>query len=306
MSIGPPGSHSPLVMKTAADEVNQLPELPISPELKEAFSILKSWRDAREDSLLESDAAFTFASDATLLRYCAARRGDAEAALSMLKRTLEWRQTAFPDTDKPLNCPLCDDVDTSHCFVPVGWDAKDRIVIYGSPPRASKTEVPPTVDHVIRTLEKAFEHPRTTSGRWNWVTDFKGFGFRHAMQARLGISFATIFEAHFPERLGKLVLINPPTVFDLLLTAVKPFADQRTLDKVVSVSGSLDDPKFWQRLFEAMEVEDKGLQSWFEDALRRPVGPGGLPLLGERGSGEQWQDVRKVQLVQTASWVATD
>lgn len=62
--------------------------------------------------------------------------------------------------------------------------------------------------------------------------DFKGYGFWHAMQARLGISFATIFGQHMPERLCKIILVNPPAVFDILLKAIRPFVDHRTLNKV--------------------------------------------------------------------------
>ncbi len=53
------------------------------------------------------------------------------------------------------------------------------------------------------------------------------------MQGRIGIQFALTLANHYPERLGRLILLNPPRVFDLLLAACKPFVSARTMDKVI-------------------------------------------------------------------------
>lgn len=50
--------------------------------------------------------------------------------------------------------------------------------------------------------------------------------------------FATVLPHHYPERLHKIVMINRPYFFDILLGAIKPFLDARTLGKLVSVRGS--------------------------------------------------------------------
>lgn len=155
-------------------------------------------------------------------------------------------------------------------------------------------------------LEKAFEHPRTKAGTWTWLVDFNGFGFRHAMNVRMGIQFAHTFENHFPERLGKVVLVNPPSIFDLALSGIKHFADQRTVDKIFSVSGKLNDEEFYKKLFEKTEIEDEGLRTWIRTILTSQSQLGGLPVIGARNAGEQWQDIRDVQLVSKASWVASD
>ena len=46
---------------------------------------------------------------------------------------------------------------------------------------------------------------------------------------------------HYPERLGRLLLINPPRLFDVLLGACRPFVSKRTMDKLCSIHGSADD-----------------------------------------------------------------
>jgi len=51
-------------------------------------------------------------------------------------------------------------------------------------------------------------------------------------QAPLAIRFAKLFSTSMPERLARIILISPPTVFRMLLTAA------RTLAKLTSVSGA--------------------------------------------------------------------
>lgn len=73
---------------------------------------------------------------------------------------------------------------------------------------------------------------------FTWLVDFAGFGFSHAMQARVGITAASILSNHLPERLHKLVLINPPGVFSLFLSAGRAVVDARTMSKLVTVSAA--------------------------------------------------------------------
>ncbi len=70
------------------------------------------------------------------------------------------------------------------------------------------------------------------------VVDYNGFGMKHAMQAQLAARFAGIFSHHMPERLHKILLLNAPWVFSIMLKAVTPFVDPRTLNKIVPLSGS--------------------------------------------------------------------
>ena len=58
------------------------------------------------------------------------------------------------------------------------------------------------------------------------------------MQGKLAASFAKVFSQQMPERLDKILLLNPPSVFSMLLTAARPFVDKRTLDKVVVIKGA--------------------------------------------------------------------
>lgn len=233
--------------------------------MADPFDALVAWR-ADADLLPEERE---WCSDATLRRYSAARPKDYSAALAMLKATLAWRRTAVVG---PLHCPKCDVRRTSHCFVPIGT-ADASVFVYGCPARASDPDVEGTVRHVVHCLEHAFAaHGCET---WTWLVDFKGFGFSHAMQARLGIAFARIFAEHFPERLRRIFLINTPVVFSLLLSAIEPFADARTMSKIVRVAGS---PTEVADALEAGGVP-AAQAAWMRNVLGMDAAPGALPPL---------------------------
>jgi hypothetical protein len=183
----------------------------------ETFAALQAWRDS---SGLE-DLSRQFCTDDTLMRYHLARDGDFEASRHMLMQSIEWRRIHCADAPK---CDSCASDFKSHCFFPIGWTSDGWPIIYSCVPRAACYKVDETVNHVVQTLEKSFAHTQS-SDKWLWLVDFNGFGLSHAMHTKLGIGFARTFSAHFPERLGRLVLINPPRVFDLLLGAVRPFCD---------------------------------------------------------------------------------
>jgi hypothetical protein len=131
------------------------------------------------------------------------------------------------------------------------------------------------LEHAYRTAElQGLAQPG--EAKWTWLVDFNGFGFTHAMQARLGISFATLFAHHHPERLQRLVLINTPTIFSMLLTAIQPFADARTLSKVVSLRGNPSEIAAQLVQMGVYADDSKGLQ-WLEQTLGMQAVPGNLP-----------------------------
>jgi hypothetical protein len=253
---------------------------------REAYNILWTWRtaglgngealgelfgfstDSAKLSQLQTEA-LEFTTEGTIHRYLVARNFNAEAALSLLKGTLKWRstyisRTTFPaEAETHLVCEKCQKSPTAHYFFPAGWDDSGRVVIYGCQPRMNDNEVEGTVYHCMRSLEKAWRHPRS-SGQFDYVVDFNGFGLRHATYARLGITWAGIFASHLPERLGHLFLINPPGIFDLFFKAGKAFADQRTLDKIVIVRGTAAEVV---GKLAGHGITEMGTRSWLEKAF---------------------------------------
>ncbi len=84
-------------------------------------------------------------------------------------------------------------------------------------------------------------------------------------QGKIGAQFAKILSHHYPERLGRLLLINPPRLFDVLLAACRPFVSKRTMDKMCSVHGSIDEVLAHM---DAVHGFDENTRRWFGQVRR--------------------------------------
>jgi hypothetical protein len=262
-------------------EAAQAAASPPPPDAEQEFQFpaqleeLREWRAGVEATLSQRGRHFLM-NDATLQRYLRARNGNVVAARDNLLSSLQWRETHLAP---PLHCPDCHAAPHAHCFFPIGWTRTGRPILYGNPPRARLSDVAPTVRHVTHTLEHCWTLPRSAE-QWIWLTDFSGFGLSHALQARLGIEFASVFSQQFPERLGAILLVNPPTVFNMMLSAIRPFADGRTMDKVVVVNG--DVPAVAARLQAEFGFEPHTVE-WVSKVLTMHPTPGNLPPLPPEG-----------------------
>lgn len=175
-------------------------------------------------------------------RFIVARCGDVEAALKQLQGACQHRASITQGADWQ-TCDLCAVDASAHSIMPVGVEgAEQSTIIYGCPARASNSGVEQTVLHFARQLEYCFALPQTGS-RWVWCVDYAGFGMAHALQGRLAVQFATLFSNHMPERLHKILLIGPPRVFQIMLTAAKQFIDPVTMQKMVTLKGA--SPEEW-------------------------------------------------------------
>ena len=221
--------------------------------------------------------ALAFLTRATLNRYATARNGDFEAALANLRATLAWRVEHVPAV---LSCPACAAEPQSHCFFVVGVEpSQRRVVVYASAAKARMNEKDVTVQHMVHTLEHAW---RATDAlqlapTWVWCVDFQGFSLWNAMQGSTSNGALSAFSTHMPERLGAVLLVNPPGVFDLLLAAVRPFLDARTMSKVHIVRG--DEKSIGASLEKHGIVAGAkdGLSSWLSRAMAMPGAPGNVP-----------------------------
>lgn len=179
-------------------------------------SLLRERADCDPDES-SSDRAMRlqWLTDAELRRFLVATRGEPTDAITRLEATLAWRA----DRVSPgARCPECHARPTSHCLVSLGLGAGGRPVLYASPPRAESTDPDAAVAHVACELEKNFATPGAAA-QWVWLVDMRGYTLWSSMaNTRAGIQMASVFSAHYPERLGAVVLLEPPSVFGALLS----------------------------------------------------------------------------------------
>lgn len=133
--------------------------------------------------------------------------------------------------------------------------------------------LPPALQ--VNTLERLFGNP-AVHFQWVWLIDFNGWGWSHAMQAKVGINTLSAFGSHMPERLGRIILLNPPRVLDMLMAVIKPFIDARTSGKIVALH-------LEPRAIAATLAKDHhfpaDVAAWVQAAAGMEAVPGNLPPL---------------------------
>lgn len=237
-----------------------------------AIATVREWIDERGDdgwSIEERSWARSAAP-----RFLRAHRGDLANSQQGISSTVEWRCTGVkPDAW----AGRYSEEAHKFCFIPLGLDLFKRPVVYGCPARASCSDVDSTIDHVVMDLEYAFANEfapdpeERCAGQWVWIVDFNGFGLAHATNPSLGRRFVSVFDKHCPERLGCLILLDPPFVFSMLLGALRPFLDPETARKIVTVSSSDTEA-------ELRAVLPEDMLTWVLEAMKREPSPGSLPF----------------------------
>lgn len=236
----------------------------------------KTWAMANENNDIRD-----YATHGNLSRYLRAHNNNLSHAKRGLEATVLWRETSISST---FICAPCKDTNgAAHCFIPLGSDASGAAIVYGCPARASAGgEVTHTLSHCVNALEKQWNNSSADdhgSRQWIWIVDFNGFGFTHAMNARLGIAFASVFRDHFPERLKSIILINPPYIFKALIAAIGAIADARTLAKLHQVDVT-NGTHAITVLKETYNVIDTNILNWLQAVFDAPhTTPGTLPPL---------------------------
>eukprot|EP00760_Papus_ankaliazontas_P020576 PhM_4_TR18462/c0_g1_i1/m.77200 len=266
------GDHHPLEMLLPTNPPGNEEEE--DPDRTSAMIQLQEWRDSLDDA---EDRQF--ASDEALARYLTARKNKYSAARHMLEKSLQWRVQALPRPKCVMRCHLCDVDPYQHCFIPLGFDCFGNVVVYGCAPRARNHDADHAVRHVTQTLFYIWES-FPFSKQWVWIVDFNGYGLTHAMQAKIGIAFLTTFDNHFPERLRAVILVNPPSVFQVLLKALKPFGDERTWAKLRTVKGKPEEVS--RALAKNFGIVSNTTLTWIERVLSMEPKPGNMPLLPKR------------------------
>eukprot|EP01062_Namystynia_karyoxenos_P067126 TRINITY_DN60_c0_g3_i2.p1 TRINITY_DN60_c0_g3~~TRINITY_DN60_c0_g3_i2.p1 ORF type:complete len:313 (+),score=85.63 TRINITY_DN60_c0_g3_i2:716-1654(+) len=172
--------------------------------------------------------------DDELLRYLTARKWDVEAARAQLLATLQWRGERAAQSAG--ECVLCSADPTAHCMALAGWDPVARPVLY-SGYRFGRDRAPDSqLEHALCALDFAVTAMPPGVGQLVIVVDFDGFGPSDASPL-LAQRMARLLQSHYPERMGLVILVEPPWVFDLVLRALGAILSERTMSKVRTVGG---------------------------------------------------------------------
>ena len=196
-----------------------------------------------------------------LRRFLIARKGDVEAATRMLTRHIQWRVQecgGWAPTGRPAHAPLDAPLRTAKAYQH-GWDRQGRAVVYIHAGRHIVADTTPEENQAVVTLlceqavrggccataaavtasggvlpQKGAEPAGEAvypPGQFIGIIDCSELGWSSMDQGILNTMLATL-SRNYPERLGRLVILNEGWAFWILWKVIEGLLDVRVREKI--------------------------------------------------------------------------
>jgi len=192
------------------------------------------------------------------LRHYRAEKGNLPDAIRKIKATIQWRQDfhvedikrCFRDRNNP-NLPIEKQKELNYLAEVIakenetgkiyarGYDKQGRAVLYLTPGRENSRCEIDNMRHLVYHLERAIACTRHKSGRQKIciVIGYQGFKIENAPPLSVVKHTLQILQGHYPERMFRAYICDPPLVFRMFWNVIKHFIDPATLDKIAFCTG---------------------------------------------------------------------
>lgn len=175
--------------------------------------------------------------DACLMRYLRARSMDVDKAAAMLRATIAWRHSFGADSIVDRLELVRTEGRTGKCFVAPFVDREGRTVLILRPRMENTRSYEGNIVNLVYTLERAVASMRAGGPTKLFLfLDFKGYSMFNAPPMKTSQETLHILQNHYPERLGKAVLLDAPWLFSGAFRALQPFIDPVTREKISFLS----------------------------------------------------------------------
>ncbi|KAL6450024.1 CSR1 Phosphatidylinositol transfer protein CSR1 [Candida maltosa Xu316] len=170
--------------------------------------------------------------DNLILRFVRARKWDTERAIEMMAKSLQWRSTEFPadiwamEGDAPSYIDGTNkgrDKNNNPIFM---FQAKKHLTA-DSPLEQNQRYAVVTIEWVRLFLREVSESVDTCT----IVFDLTGFSLKNADYSTIKF-LAEVFEAHYPETLGFILIHNAPWIFSTVWNIIKNWLDPVVASKI--------------------------------------------------------------------------
>lgn len=226
------------------------------------------------------------------LRHYRAEKGNVSEAIRKLKSTLQWREefgvenikrcfdTQSPSSDtstlqqlqssslsqqqqQQLANIIAHENATGKIYAR-GYDKQGRAILYLTPGKENSNNEIDNMRHLVYHLERAIACTQRKSGRSKVciVIGYQGFSLRNAPPLSTTRHTLTILQNHYPERLHRVYICDPPLVFRTFWSIIHHFIDPTTLEKIAFCAGGSNKEggggggtKFFERDFDTMTTE---------------------------------------------------
>ncbi|XP_072964129.1 uncharacterized protein [Typha angustifolia] len=170
--------------------------------------------------------------DLMLRRFLRARDLDIEKASTLFLKYLKWRRGTLPngfisDTE------IKNELSQGKVFMQ-GLDKMGQpiVVTFGGRHYYSKREMDEWKRFVAYCLENICARVPRGQERFICIWDLKDWGYSNC-DIRAYLAALEIMQNYYPERLGKVFLVNVPYIFMKAWKIIYPFIDKRTKNKFV-------------------------------------------------------------------------
>ncbi|XP_028766240.1 phosphatidylinositol transfer protein 3-like [Neltuma alba] len=206
--------------------------------------LMRAFVESKDPSAKEYD-------DLTMRRFLRARELDIEKASEMFLEFLKWRRSFVPNGSISLS-EVPNELAQNKIFTQ-GLDKKGRpiTIVFGARHFQNKVGgLDEFKRFAVYSLDKLCS--RMPPGEENFVGigDLKGWGYSNC-DIRGYLGALKILQDYYPERLGKLFIVNAPSIFMAAWKIVYPFIDKKTKKKIVFV----ENKKLKSRLLEDIEED---------------------------------------------------
>ncbi|EPY29859.1 hypothetical protein AGDE_09752 [Angomonas deanei] len=146
----------------------------------------------------------------------------------MLEKTAQWIKDF--GYDEKTQCSICQKDPNQHMGQFIGWDKEHRPVMFMSMRWGPERKNP--LEHMVCCFKHLISQMPQGVEKWVCVTDFESYSHFKDGKPSMGLGVINTIQDHFPERLGKMICVNPPTLFWVLWKAFYNFIDPVTRTKV--------------------------------------------------------------------------
>ncbi|EST09176.1 CRAL-TRIO domain protein [Kalmanozyma brasiliensis GHG001] len=162
-------------------------------------------------------------------RYLRAAKGDLDNAKRRIKSTLEWRRDFCPEIIPPGS--VSHEAESGKHVVS-GFDNDGRPLIYLRPARENTKPSDAQVRYLVWTLERAIDFMPPGVENYAIVIDYHKATTSTNPSLSTAKTVANILQNHYVERLGRAFVVNVPWFINAFFTAITPFLDPITKDKI--------------------------------------------------------------------------
>nr|XP_043607617.1 phosphatidylinositol transfer protein PDR16-like [Erigeron canadensis] len=149
----------------------------------------------------------------------------------MFKETLEWRSDYKPGEIRWNE--VAHEGETGKVFRANFVDRFGRPVLIMRPGKQNSKTGEGNVRHLVYLIENAILNLPEGQEQMTWLIDFTGYSMNASnIQMKTSRDIVNVLQNHYPERLGIVVLYNPPKIYQAFFKVLSYFIDPKTYLKI--------------------------------------------------------------------------